>query len=88
MVKTFVGSSLQLLYARDARFLSFVRDARFLSFLIHGVWVKMLGGGKGYLGDDFVVNFSPEFLQFELRATCNLMLVSFGFVFTHCGGNA
>ena len=69
-----MGSSLLLSYACDAHF---------LSFLIHGPRVKMLGGGKGYLGDDFVVNFSPEFLQFELKATCNLMLVNFGFVLTH-----
>ena len=48
----------------------------------------MLGGGKGYLGDDFVVDFSPDFLQFELTATCNLMLVNLCFVLNHCGVNA
>ena len=44
----------------------------------------MLGGGKGYVGNDFVVNFSTDFLKFEMEAMCNLILMNFGFVLAHC----
>ena len=43
--------------------------------------------GKGFVSNDFVVNASPDFLQF-FEKTCNVIQINFGFVSAHCGVNA